>query len=576
MPTTLLAKDRRIIEKGPMEFRPFGADEIGGKIRDVSGVTIRANVEYLDEMMERARGPGAGAQAVERLADLLNNRIPDPTYHVTPAFLRNPWNSYSYEFACFLGEFCETLSGDPAFQSHMARVKFLSPIVTALGKPFSIAQIYRMFPHFGEKFARDSIRFEVGEVGERSAVLRMAFTDRALRQFGGYVSSCAKLVCDATKGALVSAPERIHGQPPAQVADHACMAEGDPHCEWELTWEPARPRMAARLFRLWTARQDEWSERERLVADQLRDMEARHEELREAYLDQQLTTVDLRTRIRELTTLTREVEELNAGLEAKVRDRTAELQRVNQELQVANGRLRELDRIKSSFVSMASHELRTPMTSIKGYVDNLLDGIGGALTEKQSSYLRRIKSNTERLTRMISDLLDLSKIEAGHVELRMTTLSVSDLLEDMVEGCRGLAANKSLTLTCSQPEGVSTVRGDRDKITQVLVNLIGNAVKFTPIGGSIHVGAEPGEKGSVQISVTDTGCGVEQDDIPKVFDKFYRGTAAISGPPGAGLGLAIAKHLVELHGGRIWVESVPGKGARFSFTLPVGALAKIT
>jgi signal transduction histidine kinase len=569
MPTTLLARDRRITEKGPMEFRPFGADEGGGKIRDVSGVTIRANVEYLGEVMDRIHGRGAGARAVERLAELLNSRILDPTYHVTPESLKNPWNSYSYEFACFLGEFCGLLSGDAEFQSHMAREKFLSPIVTALGKPFTVSQIYRMFPHFGEKFAKGSLRFEVGKVGERSAVLRMAFTDRALRQFGAYAPSCAKLVCDATKAALASAPERIHGQAPAQVEDLACIAQGDPYCEWNLTWEPTRSRIVTSLYRGWTARRAQWSERERLVEDQLRDLEARHEELREAYLDQQLTTVELRTRVRELTTLTRRVEELNVGLEAKVRDRTVEIERVNQELQVANGRLRELDQIKSSFVSMVSHELRTPMTSIKGYVDNLLDGIAGALTEKQATYLRRIKSNTERLTRMISDLLDLSKIEAGHVELRMTALCMTDLIEDVIEGFRGLAREKSLTLTRSQAEGVPAVRADRDKLNQVLVNLVGNAVKFTPAGGAIRVEVEPATDGFLRISIADSGHGIAPDDLPKVFTKFFRGSAAQSGVPGTGLGLAITKHLVELHGGRIRVESAPGKGSRFSFTVPV-------
>ena len=566
--STLLPKHHRILEKGLMEYPPFGVDESGQKIRDVSGVTIRANVEYLEELLDRVRGPGSGADMVDRLVSLLNGRILDPTYHVTPDFLKNPWNSYSYEFACFLGEFCCELAGDPHFQSKMARQKFLSPLVVALGKPFSIAKIYELFPHFGQKFAKDSLEFQVQAVTPGRAVLRMAITERVARQFGPYLKACAVLVCDATKSALASAPERIHGRLPATVADLSCIAAGDSCCEWELTWDAEDRGFLSRVTSRRTQGRRNGRAEEHLVQDQLQEMEARHEQLREAYLDQQLTTVELRRRLRDVTALGRQVEELNVGLEAKVSERTAELERVNQDLQIANQRLKELDQLKSSFVSIASHELRTPMTSIKGYVDNLLEGIAGPITGKQTAYLTRIKHNTDRLTRLITDLLDLSKIESGLVPLTPVALPLPELISDVVDSLQPLAKQKGLTLVTAPLDRRTIVQADRDKLTQVLMNLIQNAIKFTETGGTVTVESAMNGGGVAHLSVADTGCGIAPDEVGKVFDKFFRGSQSAPQTPGAGLGLAIAKSLVERHGGAIWVESAPGRGSRFTFTVP--------
>ncbi len=566
--SNLLPKHHRILEKGLMEFPPFGVDESGLKIRDVSGVTIRANVEYLEEIMDRARGPGAGADMVDRLVSLLNGRILDPTYHVTPDFLKNPWNSYSYEFACFLGEFCSDLSGDSQFQSKMARQKFLSSLVVALGRPFSIAKIYELFPHFGQKFAKDSLEFQVQSVTPGRAVLRMAFTDRVARQFGAYRNACASLVCDATKSALASAPERIHGQLPAAVKDCSCMADGSLFCEWELTWEAEDTGFLSRVASRRAQRLRNGRPEDRLIQEQLKELESRHEQLREAYLDQQLATVELRRRLRDVEALSRRIEELNVGLEEKVKERTAELERVNQELQAANQRLKELDQLKNSFVSIASHELRTPMTSIKGYVDNLLEGIAGALTAKQTTYLSRIRHNADRLTRLIADLLDLSKIESGQVPLHPGPLPLPELVTEVVDSLQPLAKQKGLTLQTTPLDEKAVLQADRDKLTQVLTNLIQNAIKFTDPGGTVTVESATKGQGFVYLSVADTGCGIPPEEVGKVFDKFFRGSQSAPQTPGAGLGLAIAKSLVERHGGEIWVESHPGQGSRFSFTVP--------
>jgi signal transduction histidine kinase len=170
---------------------------------------------------------------------------------------------------------------------------------------------------------------------------------------------------------------------------------------------------------------------------------------------------------------------------------------------------------------------------------------------------------------MINDLLDLSRIEAGAVQLQLGSVSVPDLLNDVVEGFQTIAQDKDLSVKAHSSQGLAPIQGDRDKLYQVLNNLIQNAVKFTPKGGAILVEAREQDEGFVQISVSDTGCGISPAELGKVFERFYRGESVATENRGAGLGLAITKNLVELHHGRIWVESVPGEGSRFFFSLPV-------
>jgi PAS domain S-box-containing protein len=232
-------------------------------------------------------------------------------------------------------------------------------------------------------------------------------------------------------------------------------------------------------------------------------------------------------------------------------------------------RLKELDKMKSDFVSNVSHELRTPLTSIKGSVDNMLDGLTGSLNEKQVRYLTRIKSNTDRLSRLINDLLDLSRIEAGRVEVRPTTLPLIALAEEVAEQVKPLAAEKCIQIEVPSPDPKVTVWADRDKVTQILMNLIGNAIKFTPQNGKVTVVLEKNGDDHVQVSIADTGPGILPEERNKIFSKFYQ-VANIEKlkPKGSGLGLAISKALVEMHGGKIWLESELGKGSTFYFTLP--------
>ncbi len=264
----------------------------------------------------------------------------------------------------------------------------------------------------------------------------------------------------------------------------------------------------------------------------------------------------------EFNKMTAALQEAYTGMERKVAERT-------QELVIANRRLRELDRMKSAFVSNVSHELRTPLTSIKGSVDNMLDGLTGQLNEKQIRYVTRIKSNTDRLARLINDLLDLSIIEAGRIELKPTSLPLATLILEVAETLRQVAEEKLISLNIDSSDVTVTAWADRDKISQVLTNLISNAVKFTPSHGKVKVAIQKNGDEWLQVSVTDTGPGIPPEEANRIFDEFYQITQPDKQKTkGTGLGLAISKSLVEMHGGKIWVKSEMDKGSTFFFTLP--------
>jgi len=274
----------------------------------------------------------------------------------------------------------------------------------------------------------------------------------------------------------------------------------------------------------------------------------------------------------------REIELLNLGLEAKVRERTRELSEANAALEASHSKLQELDRLKSDFVSNVSHELRTPLTAIRMSVDNLLDGVSGELTPTLQRYLIRVKDNTDRLVRLITDLLDLSRIEAGRVELHPAPQPLGEVLREVVEGLRPMAAAKGLAIEVAPIGSPLWALADRDKLHQVLTNLVGNAVKFTPEGGHIRLAARlpsapdggQAQAGQIEVCVEDTGEGIPAEELGSIFEKFHQvHRRGFGKTQGTGLGLTIAKSLIELHGGRIWVESEVGRGSRFLFTLPV-------
>lgn len=259
-----------------------------------------------------------------------------------------------------------------------------------------------------------------------------------------------------------------------------------------------------------------------------------------------------------------ELATLTEHLERRVEERTHELQSVNE-------RLQDHDQRRSKFVSVASHELRTPMTSIKGFVENMLDGLTGQLSERQEHYLQRVKHNVDRLTRIINQLLDWSRLDVGRIDIKPESLSIDAFVRDVVESFQTLAAEKSITLDVLPCEQPLVVYADRDKLEQILWNLVGNAIKFTPHAGHVSVQCTAHDTHSVRITVADTGCGIAPDELPLVFNEFSKVESAMPTSQGAQLGLFITKSLVTLHGGQMWVESRLGAGTQFSFTLPLSA-----
>ena len=764
-----LPKTHRIIEKGEMAFRPFGKDPNGKRIQDVSGVTVRANVEYLEALMTRREGREAGAEAVRHLVRLVNERISDRSFHVSADFLKNPWNSYSYEFVMFLTEFCVILSDDPHFQFNLGREKFLSPIIQALGRPFSITQIFKMYPYFVEKFTKGALLPQVVSVTNGRATMRLQLSDRTIQQFGPYRLGCADRICQSTKATIGEVPARMFGLPPAVIQETACLGNGDEYCEWTFTWQPqvsraflwpaiglvmglavlawlsvqypALPTMEeiglaiipVIMFwlagALWNDRR-EIQERGKVIQEQLHAAESRHEELREAYLTQEQILVALRKRINELTMLHQtglrigatldqdalissgleaiihelhydhaalafydqgrrvahhahvggvtpdvaesthaieipitndksleaqvlihgtpllinrvpealpkfhpihqdliarlqsseiiavplkaqgkiigalaadhvqpqpvtaedvnvlttvanqmaialdnarayaEIGELNVGLETKVRERTARLQQLNDELEKANERLKELDRLKSQFLSHCSHELRTPLTSIKGFSENLLQGIIGPLTDRQHQYLTRINRNADRLTRMIADLLDLSRIESGNIRMMWEPVSISAVIQEVVDQLLLMAQSQEQHLEIRNCHETVSVIGDKDRLHQVMTNLVHNALKFTPRKGSVFVDIQS-HPPLVVVMVSDTGPGISSEALPNLFNPFFQAHQDQEiGGKGLGLGLAIVKHLVDLHQGSITIQSELGHGTMFRVALP--------
>ena len=752
-----------------MDYRPFGSDADGQTIHDVSGITVRANLEYLEILVTRQHGAEAAQTALEKLVRLLNERIPDRTYHVTVDFLKNPWNSYSYEFVMFLTEFSIQLSEQPDYHFNLGREKLLSPLVQILGRPFSIVQIYRLFPYFAEKFAKGSLIPEVISVTNGHAVIRLNVSESVRNQFGPYLRGCAERICHTSKATIAQVPASMFGQEPAIIQDTCCIAKGAPYCEWTFTWAPQTPPLSMWMLgavalsltilgltftfapnypwwghaglslfpltiiplmgRIWNDRQ-ELEERGTIIQEQLASAEQQHEELRKAYLQQEHNLLEVRRHVDDLTVLHEltlqisstldqeriihtglqaitqsvrydhawialwnekrqqfeaihtyggpqawgsklqnviipatthdllyetlqaptpiviedaqhilnqthpntaliltegklkngialalnspnqslgvlvaghrktksltiseknllstiahqlaialdtalaydEIEALNLGLETKVQERTTELKQANQDLETANTRLQELDRMKSQFLAHCSHELRTPLTSIKGFTENILLGMVGPVAERQHLYLTRISANADRLTRMIGDLLDLSRIEAGTIRLNLQSIKLPVLLEDVTQEIMPLTQTKHQQLDIETAGEDFTIWGDPDRLHQIVTNVVHNAYKFTPNHGEIRMIVRHDPPNHILLSISDNGPGIPEDALANLFQPFYQAHRAPEiGTQGLGLGLSIVKQLVELHEGSITAESTIGKGTTFHIQFP--------
>jgi two-component system phosphate regulon sensor histidine kinase PhoR len=227
--------------------------------------------------------------------------------------------------------------------------------------------------------------------------------------------------------------------------------------------------------------------------------------------------------------------------------------------------LRNLQTMRRELVGNISHELRTPLASIKAIVETLLDGALGNKTVARK-FLTSIDGEVDRMTQIVTELTALSRIESGKAELKPEKVAMNQVIDEVFRQLQPFAERRGVTVRTETPANLPLVMADRDRIRQVVVNLLHNAIKFSKQGGSVMVAARA-EYRSVVVTVTDTGIGISKDDLPHVFERFFKADKARSGE-GTGLGLAIAKHIVQAHGGSIWVESEEGKGATFGFRLP--------
>jgi signal transduction histidine kinase len=262
---------------------------------------------------------------------------------------------------------------------------------------------------------------------------------------------------------------------------------------------------------------------------------------------------------------------LNESLERRVAERTTDLARVANQLEIRNREVERANRMKTEFLARTSHELRTPLNAIVGYSDLLSEEASGPLPPTYKRFVANIQEGAQHLLRMVNDVLDLSKIEAGRIDLNREEFHPAAALDEVLSVITPLARIKNIAVENQLPPRAN-INADRTRFKQILYNLLSNAVKFTPENGRVWI-AECGSRNTVCFCVGDTGIGIPSDELEAIFDEFHQ----VGAPPGAvkegtGLGLAITKRLVDLHGGTIRVESAPGQGSRFFFSLGEGSL----
>jgi PAS domain S-box-containing protein len=252
-----------------------------------------------------------------------------------------------------------------------------------------------------------------------------------------------------------------------------------------------------------------------------------------------------------------------------------ELSATNQQLELRNREVERANRLKSEFLASMSHELRTPLHTIIGFSELLTEELKGPLNNDQKRFIGHIHRDSLHLLELINEVLDLSKIEAGRLELHAETFEIAAAMDETLSSIRALAAPKSISVERRVASGIS-LYADRVRFKEILYNLLSNAVKFTPDGGRVWIETAAEAGSMLSVSVVDTGIGIAAEEQESVFDKFYQVGPTTKGVrEGTGLGLAITKRLVDQHGGRLSVESEPGKGSRFTFTLPLSAPSEV-
>jgi signal transduction histidine kinase len=283
-----------------------------------------------------------------------------------------------------------------------------------------------------------------------------------------------------------------------------------------------------------------------------------------------VTVLHDRTEEMERARLYEELKQASELLEERVREATAELVSQNELLRRQRLELEQASALKSQFLANMSHEFRTPLNAILGYTSLLLEGVAGPLNDKQERNLARVDSNAQHLLALINDILDISRIEAGRMPLTIESIDVATLVREVLAELEPLVARSRLTVSTTMEPDLPVVEGDRAKVKQILVNLVSNAVKFTP-AGSVAIGvAAGGPEGPVRVSVADTGIGIDPSDQEKIFEDFQQADPSTERRyGGAGLGLAISRRLAHMQSGRLELASQPGQGSTFTLVMPL-------
>ncbi len=279
---------------------------------------------------------------------------------------------------------------------------------------------------------------------------------------------------------------------------------------------------------------------------------------------------ELERQNRDLVEVLNELEENREQLEQLNR----QLETSNRELNEANTKLRELSSMKEEFLALTTHDLRSPLTVISGVISFFTSGRLGELSPEQKNMVTMMERNTQNLIELVNDLLDASKLESGTMRLDVSAIDLPVLIGELHDSMGPLAREKGITLEADLPADLLPLQADRAKLRRILVNLLSNALKFTPKGGCVEIQARRQDDSTVRIAVIDTGVGIAPEDRARLFDKYEQAKSrATRSEKGTGLGLYITRQLVELHGGDISVESELGRGSTFSFTMPVAEIS---
>jgi signal transduction histidine kinase len=483
----------------------------------------------------------------------------------------NNWVSMAW-----LNRFYEMMvevTGDP-------KAPYESGLVAA--DPEAWGAIYFLFRAVGSPGLAYRVAAETVADFNKNATVEYAVVGRSEAVLKWYATGEHPYVCDNRRGQAVATP-LFWDLPPAEVVEEECGARGGRCCQYRITWinrsttVPAlvvalvaalgtwavsgalsvQPRWLAVALcalsgflatRVWALQRDA-SEHARFnmlqnekLKSSMQDLERKYDEVRKA---------------------SAEIEDLNANLEQKVERRTSELHSAQAELETSYKKLQELDRIKSQFFSNITHELRTPLTMILAPLEGLLEGELGSLRPTQKEYLRPIQRNALKLLKLINDLLDLAKIEENYLRLRVEQTDLVGLVTEIVEQARPLAARKGITLGLDVRGTEADLEVDLEKMERVFVNLVSNALKFTEVGGRVDLWMDANHE-ETRVGVRDTGVGIPPDQLERVFERFSQADSSTTRRfGGTGIGLALAKEIVELHGGRITVHSQAGQGSEF-------------